>query len=179
MLDVDAIRRDFPILEREFQGKPLVYLDSAATSQKPVAVIEAEAEFYRHHNANAHRGILRHCRIWRMTGTGLTARSTWFSKRGFRRRERFGPIPASRSSKSVVFLGVVAMDLAVPGFLGAGWEGPASGEVERRRLRGRNGGIVTHVLGIYLEGALQDTLSKVGRGCGKNSQSLGDEVTID
>ena len=57
MLDVDAIRRDFPILEREFQGKPLVYLDSAATSQKPVAVIEAEAEFYRHHNANAHRGI--------------------------------------------------------------------------------------------------------------------------
>jgi len=57
VLDVDAIRRDFPILEREFQGKPLVYLDSAATSQKPVAVIEAEAEFYRHHNANAHRGI--------------------------------------------------------------------------------------------------------------------------
>ena len=57
MLDVDAIRRDFPILEREFQGKPLVYLDSAATSQKPNAVIDAEAEFYRHHNANAHRGI--------------------------------------------------------------------------------------------------------------------------
>jgi cysteine desulfurase/selenocysteine lyase len=44
-------------LEREFQGKPLVYLDSAATSQKPVAVIEAESDFYRLHNANAHRGI--------------------------------------------------------------------------------------------------------------------------
>ncbi|HTG46950.1 MAG TPA: cysteine desulfurase [Actinomycetota bacterium] len=57
MLDVDAIRRDFPILEREFDGKPLVYLDSAATSQKPNAVIDAEAEFYRRHNANAHRGI--------------------------------------------------------------------------------------------------------------------------
>ena len=57
MFDVEAIRRDFPILEREFQGKPLVYLDSAATSQKPVAVIEAESDFYRLHNANAHRGI--------------------------------------------------------------------------------------------------------------------------
>lgn len=57
MFDVEAVRRDFPILEREFQGKPLVYLDSAATSQKPVAVIEAESDFYRLHNANAHRGI--------------------------------------------------------------------------------------------------------------------------
>jgi len=56
-LDVDAIRGDFPILERTFDGKPLVYLDSGATSQKPRQVIEAEARFYREHNANAHRGI--------------------------------------------------------------------------------------------------------------------------
>jgi cysteine desulfurase / selenocysteine lyase len=56
-LDVDAIRKDFPILERTFDGKPLVYLDSGATSQKPHQVIEAEARFYREHNANAHRGI--------------------------------------------------------------------------------------------------------------------------
>jgi cysteine desulfurase / selenocysteine lyase len=56
-LDVDAIRKDFPILERTFDGKPLVYLDSGATSQKPVQVIDAEARFYREHNANAHRGI--------------------------------------------------------------------------------------------------------------------------
>jgi cysteine desulfurase/selenocysteine lyase len=56
-LDVDRIRQDFPILERHMNGKPLVYLDSAATSQKPVQVIEAEAEFYRRRNANAHRGI--------------------------------------------------------------------------------------------------------------------------
>jgi cysteine desulfurase/selenocysteine lyase len=56
-LDVEQIRRDFPILERQMNGKPLVYLDSAATSQKPVQVIEAEAEFYRRRNANAHRGI--------------------------------------------------------------------------------------------------------------------------
>ena len=56
-LDVEAIRRDFPILERRIDGKPLVYLDSAATSQKPVQVLEAEADFYRRHNANAHRGV--------------------------------------------------------------------------------------------------------------------------
>jgi cysteine desulfurase/selenocysteine lyase len=56
-LDVDAIRKDFPILGRTFNGKPLVYLDSGATSQKPEQVIDAEARFYREHNANAHRGI--------------------------------------------------------------------------------------------------------------------------
>lgn len=57
MLDVAAIRRDFPILHQEVNGKPLVYLDSAATSQKPLAVIEAEAEFYKSDNANVHRAI--------------------------------------------------------------------------------------------------------------------------
>ena len=56
-LDVARIRKDFPILERTVEGKPLVYLDSAATSQKPNQVIDAEADFYRTHNANAHRGI--------------------------------------------------------------------------------------------------------------------------
>jgi cysteine desulfurase / selenocysteine lyase len=56
-LDVARVRQDFPILERTVEGKPLVYLDSAATSQKPNQVIDAEAEFYRRHNANAHRGI--------------------------------------------------------------------------------------------------------------------------
>ncbi len=56
-LDVEAIRRDFPILSRTVGEHPLVYLDSAATSQKPTQVIEAEADFFRHHNANAHRGI--------------------------------------------------------------------------------------------------------------------------
>jgi len=55
--DVASVRRDFPILSRTFNGKPLVYLDSAATSHKPTSVIEAEADFYRLHNANAHRGI--------------------------------------------------------------------------------------------------------------------------
>jgi cysteine desulfurase/selenocysteine lyase len=57
-LDVARVRKDFPILERTTpDGRPMVYLDSAATSQKPNAVIDAEADFYRHHNANAHRGL--------------------------------------------------------------------------------------------------------------------------
>nr|MBA3690369.1 SufS family cysteine desulfurase [Actinomycetota bacterium] len=56
-MDVAKVRADFPILDREINGNPLVYLDSAATSQRPNQVIEAEADFYRHHNANAHRGL--------------------------------------------------------------------------------------------------------------------------
>lgn len=55
--DVTAIRRDFPILTREVNGKPLVYLDNGATGQKPLAVIEAIDHFYRHSNANVHRGL--------------------------------------------------------------------------------------------------------------------------
>lgn len=56
-LDVARIREDFPVLKREFGGKPLVYLDSAATSQKPQQVIDALSDFYAHHNANVHRGV--------------------------------------------------------------------------------------------------------------------------
>ncbi len=56
-LDVAAIRREFPILETQVRGKPLVYLDTAASAQKPRAVIDAVAEFYRHGYANIHRGL--------------------------------------------------------------------------------------------------------------------------
>ncbi len=56
-LDVEAVRRDFPILERLVNDRPLVYLDSGASSQKPVAVIEAERQYYLHSHANIHRGI--------------------------------------------------------------------------------------------------------------------------
>jgi cysteine desulfurase / selenocysteine lyase len=56
-MDVETIRKDFPILSREMAGKPLVYLDSASTSQKPRSVIDAVVAFYERHNANAHRGI--------------------------------------------------------------------------------------------------------------------------
>jgi cysteine desulfurase/selenocysteine lyase len=57
VLDGRAIRRDFPIFERVINGHPLVYLDSAATSQKPRQVIDAVSDFYANHNANAHRGV--------------------------------------------------------------------------------------------------------------------------
>lgn len=56
-LDVSRVRNDFPILERVIRGKPLVYLDSAATTQKPRTVLETLAHFYSHSNANIHRGV--------------------------------------------------------------------------------------------------------------------------
>ena len=55
--DVDAVRREFPTLHQEVNGKPLVYLDNAATSQKPRAVLDALASYYEQDNANVHRGI--------------------------------------------------------------------------------------------------------------------------
>ena len=55
--DVDAIRRDFPILAERPYGKELVYLDNAASAQKPQAVIERMSHFYEHEYANVHRGL--------------------------------------------------------------------------------------------------------------------------
>ncbi|HXC64060.1 MAG TPA: aminotransferase class V-fold PLP-dependent enzyme, partial [bacterium] len=54
--DLAKIRSDFPILARTVHGKPLVYLDNGATSQKPQAVIQSLVDFYSRHNANIHRG---------------------------------------------------------------------------------------------------------------------------
>jgi cysteine desulfurase / selenocysteine lyase len=56
-LDVHAVRGDFPILREHVHGKPLVYLDNAATTHKPQAVIDRIARFYQHENANVHRGV--------------------------------------------------------------------------------------------------------------------------
>jgi cysteine desulfurase / selenocysteine lyase len=56
-LDPAEVRRDFPILEREFDGKRLVYLDSASSSQKPRQVLDAMEEYYTRHNANVHRSV--------------------------------------------------------------------------------------------------------------------------
>ncbi len=56
-LDVEKVRKDFPILTRKVHGKPLVYFDTAASAQRPLAVIEAIDSFYRQHNANVHRGV--------------------------------------------------------------------------------------------------------------------------
>ncbi|HZW28134.1 MAG TPA: aminotransferase class V-fold PLP-dependent enzyme, partial [Trueperaceae bacterium] len=54
--DVARLRADFPVLEREVNGRPLVYLDSAASSQKPRQVVEAMSDYYYRHHANVHRG---------------------------------------------------------------------------------------------------------------------------
>ncbi len=57
MKNLNKIRKDFPILSRYVNGKPLVYFDNAATSQKPQSVIDSITDFYTNHNANIHRGI--------------------------------------------------------------------------------------------------------------------------
>ena len=57
MFDIDKVRTDFPILSREVHGKPLVYLDNAATTQKPLCVLDAMREEYLNANANVHRGV--------------------------------------------------------------------------------------------------------------------------
>ncbi len=57
MLDAARLRRDFPILKRLVRGKPLAYLDNAATTQKPRQVLSALVSFYENHNANVHRGV--------------------------------------------------------------------------------------------------------------------------
>jgi len=56
MTDLSRLRSDFPVLARKVNGKPLIYLDSAATTQKPVQVLDAMDTFYRQHNSNVHRG---------------------------------------------------------------------------------------------------------------------------
>jgi cysteine desulfurase / selenocysteine lyase len=55
--DVHRVREDFPILKQKIHGKPLIYFDNAATSQKPASVIEAEKRFYQSENSNIHRGV--------------------------------------------------------------------------------------------------------------------------
>src|SRR5690554_1012102 len=54
--DAEQVRQDFPILHQQVHGKPLVYLDNAATTQKPEAVIQAIVDYYRNDNSNVHRG---------------------------------------------------------------------------------------------------------------------------
>lgn len=71
-LDVERIRADFPVLSEQVNGKPLVYLDNAATAQKPLAVIETLDDYYRHYNSNIHRGV--HALSERATGAYEGAR---------------------------------------------------------------------------------------------------------
>ncbi len=89
-MDVARIREDFPLLSRSADGRPLIYLDSAATSQKPRSVIAAEAQFYERSNANVHRGVY-----------ALSEEATDAFEGA---RERVGRFLHARSSSEIVFL---------------------------------------------------------------------------
>ncbi|MEM0994271.1 MAG: aminotransferase class V-fold PLP-dependent enzyme, partial [Bacteroidota bacterium] len=56
-IDIQKIRKQFPLLEREMNGKPIVFLDNAASSQKPDVVVDALEHYYEHQHANVHRGV--------------------------------------------------------------------------------------------------------------------------
>jgi cysteine desulfurase/selenocysteine lyase len=73
-LDVEAVRKDFPVLDREVHGHPLVYLDSASSSHKPTQVLDAEREFVERHYSNVHRGV--HTLSQEATDAYEAARST-------------------------------------------------------------------------------------------------------
>jgi cysteine desulfurase/selenocysteine lyase len=114
-LDVAKIKKDFPIMERKIHGKPLCYLDSAATSQKPRQVIDAVSEFYSNYNANVHRAIYE-------LGEDAT--------RGYEgAREKIAHFINARSSSEIVFtrgttesINIVAYGWGMKGKLGKGDE---------------------------------------------------------
>ncbi|MFQ5611851.1 MAG: cysteine desulfurase [Anaerolineae bacterium] len=89
MFDTDRIRQDFPVLNQSVDGRPLVYLDSAASSQKPRVVIEALDEYYRQYNANVHRGIYK-----------LSERASEAYERA---RKKVGRFINARSWREVIF----------------------------------------------------------------------------
>ncbi|MFL6539420.1 MAG: aminotransferase class V-fold PLP-dependent enzyme, partial [Chthoniobacterales bacterium] len=89
--DVDwrAIREDFPILDQEVHGKPLIYFDSAATTQKPRAVLDALRNYYERDNANVHRGLHE-----------LSSRATDAYERS---RQRVADYIGAKSADEIVF----------------------------------------------------------------------------
>jgi cysteine desulfurase / selenocysteine lyase len=89
-LDVERIRADFPILQRQVNGRQLIYLDNAATSQKPRQVIDALVDFYTNTNANVHRGVHT-----------LSVESTDLYEAA---RERIGRFVGARSPEELVFV---------------------------------------------------------------------------
>ncbi|MGI6244911.1 MAG: cysteine desulfurase [Pseudochelatococcus sp.] len=97
--DVEAVRKDFPILSREIYGKPLVYLDNAASAQKPRAVIDAMSRVYENHYANVHRGL--HFLANAATEAFEDARET---VRGFLNAESTDEIVFTRSATEAINL---------------------------------------------------------------------------
>jgi len=103
-LSVGKIRADFPILKREIGGKPLVYLDSAATSQKPKQVIQAIERYYSEYNANVHRSVHR-----------LSEESTIAFEQS---REKFARFIGAKNAREIVFVrnATEALNLVVFGW---------------------------------------------------------------
>ncbi len=88
--DIDAVRRDFPALHQEVNGKPLIWLDNAATTHKPKAVIDATAQFYRRDNSNIHRAAHT-----------LAARATELFEAG---REKVRQFLGAADAKEIIFV---------------------------------------------------------------------------
>jgi cysteine desulfurase / selenocysteine lyase len=89
-LDVQALRRDFPILGRKINGQPLIYFDNAATTQKPRQVIDAIVDYYSYHNGNVHRGVYT-----------LSAEATELHENA---RERIAKFVNAKSSRETIFV---------------------------------------------------------------------------
>lgn len=118
--DVEQVRKDFPVLARTVHdGMPLVYLDSAATSQKPAAVLDAERAYYERHNANVHRGI----HVLAEEATALYESA----------RDRVAAFVGARDRREIVFTknSSEALNLVAYAMSNAGAAGP---EAERFRL---------------------------------------------
>ena len=91
VLDVARVRADFPILRRQVRGQPLVYLDNAATTQKPQAVIDAITRYYTEYNANVHRGVHELSEVASEAYEARQAKSRGFLQRPARAADRFHP----------------------------------------------------------------------------------------
>lgn len=98
-MDINTIRKDFPILDQEVNGKPLVYLDTSATSQSPSQVIDAMNDYYRNYNSNVHRGV--HTLGTKATDAYEQAR---MKVRGFINAQRYEEIVFTRGTTSAINL---------------------------------------------------------------------------
>ena len=97
-IDWARVRADFPILDQQVNGQPLIYFDNAATSQKPRAVIDALVRYYEHDNANVHRGLHELSNRATDAYEGARAKVARIHRRGERRRSSS---PAARPRGSI------------------------------------------------------------------------------
>lgn len=98
-MDINAIRKDFPILNQKVHGNPLIYLDTSATSQSPVQVVDAMSEYYNEYNSNVHRGV--HTLGTKATDGYEQAR---MKVRGFINAQRYEEIVFTRGTTAAINL---------------------------------------------------------------------------